>query len=125
MCLYLCAVTKNKTMKTVFEKTKFNPDFDHKTSIINMMNEMGYTNVTVQSSFTNGLSHYVRLTVEVLNEGKCYAYMYTYSNYTDITIRISDHASGLELHCGGVCGNKMTMHAFKKLIAVGAIKASN
>ena len=61
-----------------------------------MMNEMGYSNVNVETCLTNGLSHYVRLNVEVLNEGKCFANMFIYNGKTEITIRISDHASGLE-----------------------------
>jgi predicted sulfurtransferase len=112
-------------MKTTFEKTEFSAEFDHKTPIVEMMNEMGYTNVNVETCLTNGLSHYVKLNVEVLNEGKCYADMFVFDGRTSITIRISDHKSGLERNCGGVCGNKMTMFAFKRLISEGAIKQSN
>jgi hypothetical protein len=112
-------------MKAKFEKEEFNTDFDHSSSIISMMNKMGYNNVKVETSLTNGLSHYVKLTVEVLNEGKCWADMYVDNGKADITIRISNHVSGLEKNCGGVCGNKMTMYAFKMLIQTGAIKANN
>lgn len=112
-------------MKTTFEKTEFNAEFDHTTPVVAMMNEMGYSNVKVETCLTNGMSHYVRLNVEVLNEGKCWNDMFIYDGKTDITIRISDHVSGLEKNCGGVCGNKMSMFAFEKLIATGAIKATN
>jgi hypothetical protein len=114
-----------KYIKSTFKKTEFNNDFDHTTPIIVMMNKMGYTNVKVDTCLTNGLSHYVKLNVEVLNEGKCYADMFVFNNKTDITIRISDHSSGLEKNCNGVCGNKMTMFAFKNLIEKGAIKSNN
>lgn len=112
-------------MATTFEKQKFSSNFDHEVSIVEMMNRMGYSRFRVVTSLTNGLSHYVTLTVEVLNESKCYADMFIYDGQTSITIRISDHASGLEKNCGGVCGNKMTMDAFKRLIETGAIKATN
>lgn len=112
-------------MKTTFEKSEFNTEYDHTTPVVTMMNAMGYTNVKVETVLTNGLSHYVSLNVEVLNEGKCWADMFIYDGKTDITIRISDHVSGLEKNCGGVCGNKMSMSAFNKLIATGAIKATN
>ena len=112
-------------MKTTFEKTAFNAEYDHTTHVVAMFNEMGYTNVSVQTCLTNGLSHYVKLNVEVLNEGKCWADMFIYDGKTDIIVRISDHVSGLEKNCGGVCGNKMSMFAFKNLIASGAIKATN
>lgn len=112
-------------MKTTFEKQEFNADFDHTTPIIEMMNKLGFSNVKVTTSLINGLSHYVSLNVEVLNEGKCWADMFVYDGKTSITIRISDHDSGLEKNCGGVCGNKMTMYAFKRLIETGAIKSTN
>lgn len=112
-------------MKTTFEKQAFNTEYDHTTPIVVMMNKMGYTNVKVETCLTNGLSHYVRLNVEVLNEGKCWADMFICDGRADITIRISDHVSGLEKNCGGVCGNKMSMFAFEKLINTGAIKATN
>jgi len=90
-----------------------------------MFNEMGFTNVKVVTCLTNGLSHYVSLNVDVLNEGKCYADMFIYDGKTNITVRISDHKSGLEKNCDGVCGNKMTMFAFKKLISTQAINNIN
>lgn len=117
--------TFKKSKKKTFKKSKFNPEYDHTTPVIEMMNKMGYSNVAVETCLTNGLSHYVRLTVEVLNEGSCWADMCVYDGKTDITIRISDHLSGLEKNCGGICGNTMTMLAFKKLIETGAIKATN
>ena len=112
-------------MKATFKKSEFNKEYYHTTPVVSMMNEMGYANVKVESCLTNGLSHYVRLNVEVINEGKCYADMFVYNGKTDITIRISDHISGLEKNCGGVCGNKMSMFAFKKLMSTGAIKKTN
>jgi hypothetical protein len=112
-------------MKTGFEKQEFNADFDHQTEAIKMFNEMGFTKFNIETSLSNGLSHYVRLTVEVLNEGKTYAEMFVMDNKATITVRISDHSSGLEKNCGGVSGNRMTLNAFKKLIETGAIKGSN
>ena len=112
-------------MKAIFEKSEFNLKCDHNTPIIAMMNEMGYSNVKVETCLTNGLSHYVMLNVEVINEAKCWEDMFIYNGKTDITIRISDHISGLEKNCKGVCGNKMSIAAFRKLITTGAIKSTN
>lgn len=112
-------------MKSEFEKQEFNEEVDHQAEITTMFNEMGYSNISIQTSFTNGLSHYVTLTVEVLNEGKTYAEMFVYNNMATITVRISDHLSGLETNCGGVSRNTMTMHAFLRLIDSGAIKGNN
>lgn len=118
-------IPKHKDMITTFKKLQFNTEYDHTSPVVAMMNEMGYSNVNVETCLTNGLSHYVRLNVEVLNEGKCFANMFIYNGKTEITIRISDHASGLEKNCAGVSGNKMSLGAFKQLITTGAIKASN
>lgn len=119
------SIKTNQMNTSKFEKHEFTENFDHSTPVIVMMNKMGYSNVSVETCLTNGLSHYIRLNVEVLNEGKCWADMFVYNGKTDITIRISNHDSGLERNCGGVCGNKMTMAAFKQLIATGAIKNNN
>jgi hypothetical protein len=112
-------------MKAIFKKTEYNENFDHTTPIIKMMNDMGYSNVSVTTCLTNGLSHYVKLTVDVINECKCWADMFCFDGKTSITIRISDHVSGLEKNCGGVSGNTMTLNAFKILIENNAIKSNN
>lgn len=108
-----------------FEKQAYNPKFDHTTPIVAKFNELGFTKVRVQTSLANGLSHYVYLTVNVLDENKCYCDMWVMDGKANLTIRISDHLSGLEMHCGGVAGNKMTLHAFERLIKTGAIEGSN
>jgi hypothetical protein len=108
-----------------FYKHNFNPNFDHKSPIIQMMKEKGFNNVKVDTCLKNGLSNYVTLEVDVLNENKCFANMDTSNGRAKITIRISNHESNLERHCGGVAGNKMTMFAFETLISWGAIKSSN
>ena len=111
-------------MTTTFEKQEFNQDFDHQSEIIKMFSEMGYTKISIDTCFTNGLSHYVRLTVEVLNDKNCWCDMYINDdNTTDITVRISDHSSNLSRF--GVVGNKMDMIHFKKLIQSGAIANNN
>ena len=123
---YICITIKtNNKMKATFEKTTYNENFDHQSEVKKIFSEMGYTNFKIETSLTNGCSHYISLNVEVLNEGKCYADMFVYENKTSIQVRISDHFSGLEKNCGGVCGNKMTLNAFKKLIQTGAIAKSN
>lgn len=94
------------------------------TEISKMFNEVGFEPLSIQTSTTNGLSHYVTVLANVVDEGKCYADMYVNPEETVyITVRISDHPSGLEMNCNGVCRNKMTFAAFSHLIKTGAIKA--
>lgn len=112
-------------MRSSFQKNIYNENFDHQTEVKKTFTEMGFTDFSVETSLTNGRSHYISLQVDVLSEGKCYAEMYVENGKAYITVRISDHASGLEKNCGGVCGNKMTLAAFKKLIETGAIKSRN
>ena len=116
---------KTNKMKATFTKQNFNENFNHSESITSMFNEMGYSQVKVETCLTNGLSHYVRSNVDVINEGKCYYEMFTYEGKASIKVRISDHASGLERNCKGVSGNTMTLSAFKHLIEQGAIKSNN
>ena len=89
-----------------------------------MFNNVGFEPLQIQTSHTNGCSHYVTIKASVINEGMCYVDMYVdEKKETYITVRISDHLSGLEMNCGGVCRNKMTFQAFEKLITTGAIAA--
>lgn len=115
---------KTKAMNQSFDKREYNENVDHTSSIIIMFNQMGYTNVKADYCLTNGLSIYVKLIVEVLNEGRCYNEMEIINNKANVTIRISDHESNLN-RFGGVCGNNMTLYAFKKLVSTGAIKSTN
>jgi hypothetical protein len=116
---------KTNTMKTTFEKQHFNEKVDHSQSVVEMFKNMGYSNIKVSTSLTNGLSHYVTLRVDVLNEGKCYAEMFVFDGKATIEVRISNHSSNLEKICGGVSGNKMTLNAFKHLVTTGAIANNN
>lgn len=94
------------------------------TEISEMFKAIGFEPLSIQTSTTNGLSNYVTVVASVVEEGKCYADMYVEPDQTTyITIRISDHLSGLEMNCNGVCKNKMTFSAFSNLIKTGAIKA--
>ncbi len=89
-----------------------------------MFEQVGFKPLSIQTSTTNGCSHYVTVLANVVNEGRCYADMYvTPEQTTYITVRISDHLSGLEMHCNGVCRNRMTFQAFQRLIKTEAIKA--
>ena len=94
------------------------------TEISKMFKDLGFEPLSIQESTINGLSQYVTVLANVVEEGKCYAEMYIEPEKTTyITIRISDHLSGLETNCNGVCRNKMTFSAFSHLIETGAIKA--
>lgn len=115
---------KMRTTTNTFRKQEFNEDYDHSASVRAMFAEMGYTDVSIKTSTTNGCSHYVTLNVAVLDKGKMYAGMFLYEDFpATITVRVSDHASGLD-RCG-VDGDTMTLAAFKRLIETGAIATSN
>jgi len=105
-----------------FVKTKFNEDFNHESSVIDIFKNLGFNDLKITTSKTNGLSHYVQvLDFVVINEMKLYADMFVFDGKTDITVRISDHKSNLDTICNGVDGNKMNLAAFKNLINNGAI----
>ena len=103
-------------MKATFEKQSFNENIDYKADYIEMFNKMGFNPSNVQVCLTNGLSAYITLNVKVLNENKMYAETFVYNGIATITVRVSDHASGLEKNCGGVCNNQLSFNAFKHLV---------
>jgi hypothetical protein len=107
-----------------FKKVEFNQNIDYSSKIKEMFAEIGFNDVSVHTSFANGLSHYVSLVADVIDEGRTYASMFVYDNQAFIKVRISDHTSGLESNCKGVCGNTMTFEALKNLLETGAIKAN-
>lgn len=105
-----------------FKKIEFNESFDHESGVLKIFNELGFYDLKIKTSFTNGLSHYIDvIDFKILNEGKLYADMWVYDGETTITVRISDHTSNLDTICGGVDGNRMNLGAFKHLIESGAI----
>ena len=109
-------------MKTTFEKQNFNEQAINETDYVKMFAELGFEAKRVEISFTNGCSAYVTLNVNVLNEGKMLADVFVYEGKATIQVRLSDHDSNLERICGGVCGNKMSMEAFRKLIENNVIE---
>lgn len=105
-----------------FKKQEFNKNFDHQASVKATFAELGFYNLSIQTSLANGLSHYVSvIDFDLLDENKLYHEMFVDSGMTFITVRISDHRSNLDTICGGVSGNQMNLAAFKKLIETGAI----
>ena len=109
-------------MTTEFRKSEFNKDYDHQASVVETFSELGFNDVKIETSLTNGLSHYVKvLDFQVSDESKLYSEMFVFEGETFITVRISDHTSNLDTICGGVSGNKMNLNAFKNLIKNGAI----
>ena len=113
--------TKQK-MKT-FEKQEANEKFNHAEGVIKMFAELGFTNVDVKTCTTNGLTHYVSIKVDVLNENKLWADMYTWNGMAFPTVRISDHSSNIDKF--GCVGDVMNLNHFKMLIKNGAIKSNN
>lgn len=109
-----------------FKKQEFNKNFNHQISVRNTFAELGFYDLKIQTSLTNGLSHYVDvLDFIVVNVNRLYSEMFVYEGRTSIQVRVSDHTSNLDTICKGVSGNKMNLIAFKKLIESGAIKAKN
>jgi hypothetical protein len=109
-------------MKT-FQKQEANINFDHQAEVRKMFSDLGYSNVKIETSLINGISHYVRFEVLVLNENKLFHDMDVWGDYTDIEVRVSDHASNLNKF--GNAKNKMTMNSLLKLRETGAISLSN
>ena len=99
-----------------FLKATFNQKSVSEQDYINMFSEMGFEAKNVNISFTNGLSAYISLNVNVLDANKMYSEVFVYENKASIQVRISDHLSNLEMICGGVSNNKMSFEAFKSLV---------
>ena len=109
-------------MKNTFKKREANQAFDHQSKIVELFAQMGFNDIEIKTSTTNGISHYVNVyDFTVVNENRLYAEMFVFEGKTDITVRISDHQSNLDTVCNGVSGNKMNLTAFKNLIKNGAI----
>ena len=106
-----------------FEKQQSNENFNHQENVINTFKELGYTNIKVQTSLTNGISHYVRFEVAVLNANKLFMDMDVLGDFTDIEVRVSDHYSNL--YKFGSSKNKMTMASLMQLRKTGAIAMNN
>jgi len=104
-------------MKNTFKKREANQAFDHQSKIVELFAQMGFNDIEIKTSTTNGISHYVNIyDFTVVNENRLYAEMFVFEGKTDITVRISDHQSNLKKS-----GNKMNLTAFKNLIKNGAI----
>ena len=109
-------------MTAQFIKTDFNKDFNYESEVIDIFLKLGFNNIEITTSKTNGLSHYISvLDFKVLDEKKLYSEMAVFEGETFINVRISDHVSNLDTICGGVNGNKMNLNAFENLIKTGAI----
>jgi len=81
----------------------------------------GFKVFNADTSYTNGISHYVDIEAKCLNENKLFTGMWTYEDKTMlITVRISDHFSGLSR---GNSMNKVTYSDFLKLLNSNAISA--
>lgn len=92
--------------------------------------EMGFNDVGVTVSTTNGESIYVNVFLKVIDDQKIFRGMSVCEyGYTSVQVRMSDHDSGLEKNCGGfhvdTLGAKMTLSHFQKLIELGGVETSN
>lgn len=106
-----------------FTSQKFNENLITKESYISMFEEFGFTPSKVEISFVNGCSAYITLNVNVINENKMYAETFVFDGKATITVRVSDHVSGLEKNCGGICGNRFSLVVFRELVKNNIISA--
>ena len=105
---------------SAFQPNEFNAEFDHQASVREMFAAIGFTDLSIKTVLTNGCSHYVTLSAEVIDKSKMYTSVFMYEDFpVTITVRVSDHRSGLD--AVGVDGDKMTFAAFNKLVESGAI----
>lgn len=104
-----------------FEKQEMNQDFYTEQYFVEMFKEMGFEATRVELCFTNGASAYISVNTMVVNENKMYADCFVYEGMCSLTVRVSDHSSNLEKICGGVCKNKLSLQAFKKIVENGTI----
>lgn len=108
---------------TTFTKQEANTDFDHQAGVKKIFSDLGYSNIKIETSLANGISHYIRFEVLILNENKLFHDMDVWGDWTDIEVRISDHSSNLSKF--GNSKNKMTMECLLKLRETGAISLNN
>jgi|SRR5690625_1253575 len=108
-------------MKTKFEKTEFNPDFDHQEEVFQIFENLGFEReeIRVRTCLTNGCSHYINVDLVVTDPKKIYYDMFTLDGLTYAQIRISDHASNLSRF--GQVENSMTLPYFERLLETGAV----
>lgn len=108
-------------MKTTFTKREANPDFNHQVGVVEMFEELGFDkeDVRIQTSLTNGVSHYINVDLIVTDPGKIFHDMFSLDGLTFAKIRISDHNSNLSRF--GQVGNDMTFPIFEQLIKSGAV----
>lgn len=111
-------------MKTTFTPNPGNKDFDHQVEVRKIFEELGFEDFKVQTSLTNGISHYVSVNLDVLDEGKMPMDIFVFEGITWVQVRISDHTSNVE-RFGGVAGNKISFQMLKKLLDNKIVKPRN
>lgn len=102
-------------MRATFTKADFNSEAINEKQYIKMFADMGFNAKKVEICFKNGCSAYIYLNVRVVNENKMYADVFVMDGKANIKVRVSDHASNLEMICGGVSNNTLSFEAFKNL----------
>lgn len=102
-------------MKSTFTANPGNPYFDHHVEIKETFEKLGFNKLNIQTSLTNGISHYVSVDLEVLDEGKMPMDIFVFEGVSFVQVRVSDHDSNLE-RFGGVAGNKISFQMLKKLL---------
>lgn len=111
-------------MKSTFEKNPGNPDFDHQVEIKKTFKSLGFRDFKIQTCLTNGISHYVSINLDVLDEGKMPMEIFVFDGITSVQVRISDHTSNLE-RFGGVAGNKISFQVLESLLNNNIAKPRN
>lgn len=111
-------------MKTTFTPNPGNTDFDHQVEIKKTFENFGFKDFSIQTCLTNGISHYVSVNLDVLDEGRMPMEIFVFENVASVHVRISDHTSNLE-RFGGVAGNKISLQVLESLLRNNIAKPRN
>ena len=111
-------------MKTTFIANPGNQEFDHQSEIKETFKSLGFDEISIQTCLTNGISHYVSVNLDVLDEGRMPMEIFVFENIASVQVRISDHVSNLE-RFGGVAGNKISMMALENILNHNIAKPRN
>lgn len=111
-------------MKTTFTPNPGNTDFDHQVEIKKTFKSLGFKDFKIQTCLTNGISHYVSVNLDVIDEGKMPYEVFVFDGIASVQVRISDHASNIE-RFGGVAGNKISFQVLENLLNNNVAKPRN
>lgn len=111
-------------MKSTFIANPGSQEFDHQLEIREKFESLGFEDFKIQTCLTNGISHYVSINLDVIDEGKMPMEVFIFDGIASVQVRISDHTSNLE-RFGGVAGNKISFQFLESLLSNNIAKPRN